>query len=72
MDGLGATALQCQQAFNAGDMTFFRSAGCSGSAENDKLLADKKQQIKTSTMVLIGGGVLITGLIIYFASTSKK
>ncbi|HMG94366.1 MAG TPA: hypothetical protein VK589_30105 [Chryseolinea sp.] len=69
---LGATELQCHQAFAAGDMAFYNASGCAASTANDQLIAQKKSEIGMKTYVLIGVGVVATGLIIYFSTRKSK
>lgn len=68
---LGATALQCQQAFAAGDLAFFNANNCTDSAGNQALIDAKRKELNTKTYVLLGVGVIGVGAIIYF-STRKK
>jgi hypothetical protein len=69
--GLGLTPAQCQQAFQAGDMAYFSASGCAEAKENDHLIATKKSELSTKTMMIIGGGVLLTGIILYVTLKSK-
>lgn len=68
---LGVTALQCQQAFAAGDLTFFNANNCADSAGNQALIDAKRKELNTKTYVVIGVGAIVLGAIIYF-STRKS
>lgn len=68
---LGATALECQQSFAAGDMAFFNASNCNDSAGNQAIIDAKRKELNNKTYVLLGAGVLAVGAIIYF-STRKK
>lgn len=69
---LGITELQCHQAFAAGDMAFFNASGCTNSAGNDQIIAQKRSELNTKTYVLIGVGLLATGVIIYLSTRKSK
>lgn len=69
---LGITELQCRQAFAAGDMAFFNASGCTNSAANDQLILDKRKELNTKTYVLIGAGLVATGVIIYLSTRKSK
>ncbi|MBL0744589.1 hypothetical protein [Chryseolinea lacunae] len=72
MHGLGLTPLECQRAFSAGDINYWKAAGCAGSLENNALVASKKQELDGKTVAIMVGGVLFTGLLIYFVSSPSK
>jgi hypothetical protein len=63
-----AQDLACQQAFAAGDLDYYRSANCTRTAANDKLIADAKRSSTMKTVLLIGGAVVGTGLLIYLST----
>lgn len=65
--GLGLTATECKNVYAAGDMEYFKAAGCANTAANDQLLNAKKSELDLKTYALIGGGVLTTVLVIYWA-----
>jgi len=68
---LGATAIQCQQAFAAGDMTFYNANNCNDNVGNQQLIDAKRKEINTKTYVIAGVGILAVGALIFF-STRKK
>jgi hypothetical protein len=61
-----AQEIACHQAFTGGDLKYYNAAGCSQSAENSALIAKAKSSVDTKTILLIGGGVVATGLLAYF------
>lgn len=64
---LGLTPSQCAEVFAAGDLSYYQSAGCVNTQSNDALLASKKGELNTKTMLIIGGGLIGAGIIIYLS-----
>lgn len=62
------TAIQCQQAFAAGDLAFFNANRCNDSAGNQQLIDAKRKEINTKTYVIVGAGILAVGAIIFFST----
>lgn len=62
-----AQEIACQQAFASGDVDYFNSSNCMQTDINDKLIADAKRSSNMKTMLLIGGAVIGTGLLIYLS-----
>lgn len=67
MQGFGLTPTQCAEVFASGDTAYFAASGCANSQANDSLITQKKDAINTKTALIIGGGILAAGLIIYFS-----
>lgn len=65
-----AQEIACQQAFTAGDLAYYTAAGCSQSKENDLLTSRAKSAVNTKTILIAGGGLLATGLLIYLTTKS--
>jgi hypothetical protein len=63
-----AQEIACQQAFASGDKAYFNAAGCTQSVENTALIEQAKKSLDTKTYLLIGGGVIATGILIYLST----
>lgn len=65
---LGATALQCQQAFAAGDLAFYNASNCADAAGSQLIIDAKRKELNTKTYVIVGAGILAVGAVIYFST----
>jgi hypothetical protein len=64
---MNAQEIACQQAFAAGDVAYYNGAACSQSEATDSLIAQTRKALNTKTVLLVTGGVILTGLIIYLS-----